>query len=132
MMKINEIPKIKFGSSSDDIDDLANKVLKGEKTATSSLYDYYEMGLKDRSEIGDYLAVLNSKDEEVVLVRVEKIEIVKFGDVSENFAQEEGDGSLENWISIHRPYYSRLLSAIGKELSGDTLLVCEWFSVVTQ
>lgn len=122
--------KIKFGSSPIDIDNLANKVLTGEKTATSSLLDYYLKGLKSKSKTGDYFSVLNSLDKEVAVVRVEKVEIVRFGEIAETFAIEEGDGSLDNWLAVHRPYYSKLLSEIGKELNQETLLVCEWFKVV--
>jgi len=125
-----EIEKIKFGGSPREIDDLADKVLKGEKVATSSLYDYYLGGLKKYSKVGDLFSVLDSTEKETAIVRVEKIEIIKFGDITETFASEEGDGNLTNWLAIHRPYYSKLLSDIGKELDSDTLLVCEWFKVV--
>lgn len=63
-------------------------------------------------------------------MKIEKIENIKFGDITENFAKEEGDGSLENWLTIHQPYYFKQLSDIGKELSEETLLVCEWFKVI--
>lgn len=122
--------KIKFGSTSNEIDDLANKVLREEKVATSSLLDYHLKGLKNKSKVGDHFSILDSYNKEVAIVRVEKVEIVKFGDITEIFAIEKGDGSLENWLAIHHPYYSKLLSQIGKELSQETLLVCEWFKVI--
>jgi len=49
--------RIQFG---DDADELAAKVLSGEKTATSSLYDYYRMGLKEMSKVNDYASILDS------------------------------------------------------------------------
>lgn len=122
--------KIQFGSIPHEMDDLANKVLTGEKVATSSLLDYYLNGLKKQSKVGDLFSILNSAEEEVATVRVEKIETIKFGDITEKFAIEEGDGSLKNWQAIHQPYYSRLLAAIGKELNAETLLLCEWFKIV--
>lgn len=123
--------KVKFGDSFAEIDDLANKVLLGEKVATSSLLIYYERGLKIKSVVGDYFSVLNSSDKSVAFVRIDKIQVVKFGDITEAFAIEEGDGSLENWMTIHQSYYSKLLSQFGEELSPETLLVCEWFTVVS-
>jgi len=125
-----EIEKMKFGSSPSEIDDLANKVLSGIKTSTSSLLDYYLIGRKKKSKVGDFFSVVNHLDEEVTIMRIEKIEIIKFGNITEDFALQEGDGSLANWLAIHKPYYSKLLSDIGKELNEDTLLVCEWFEVV--
>ncbi len=112
------------------MDNLANKVLNGEKTSTSSLLDYYLIGLKKQSKIGDHFSILNSFGEEVTIVSIEKIEVIKFGNITAKFAIEEGDGSLDNWKAIHQPYYSQLLSKIGKTLNEDTLLVCEWFKVV--
>lgn len=125
-----EIDRIKFGSTSVEIDNLANKVLIGKKVATSSVLDYHLQGLKRKSKVEDCFSVLDSSEKEVAIVRIEKIEIVKFGDITENFAIEEGDGSLENWQAIHKLYYSKLLSEIGKELSSETPLVCEWFKVI--
>lgn len=122
--------KIKFGNIKDDIDDLAQKVLSGQKIATSSLLDYYRLNLKERSQLGDCFSVLDSSDNEIAVVKITKIEIVKFQDISELFALDEGDGNLYNWRKIHREYYSNQLLAIGRELDGNTELVCEWFEVV--
>lgn len=121
---------IKFGNTDEDIDLLALKVLSGSKIATSSLLEYYRLGLKSLSTVDDYMAILDSSDNQVAVVRVVRIEIMKFGDIPESFAVEEGDGSLANWKMIHRSYYSGQLSAIGKELTNDTELVCEWFRIV--
>lgn len=122
--------KVKFGGSFAEIDDLANKVLSGEKVATSSLLIYYERNSKIKSTVGDYFSVLNSSDESVAIVRIDEVQVVKFGDITEAFAMAEGDGSLENWMTIHQSYYSKLLSRFGEKLSTETLLVCEWFRVV--
>lgn len=46
--------KIKFSSLPDEIAHLAKKVLTGEKVVTSSLYDYYLIGLKKVSNVADY------------------------------------------------------------------------------
>lgn len=128
-MKIKQ--QIKFGSADEVIDELARKVLSGEKTATSSLLDYYKHGLKDSCTVDDYISILDSSDNQVAVARIVKSEIVRFENITESFAIEEGDGSLANWIMIHRPYYSHQLSVIGKELTDDTKLVCEWFQVVS-
>lgn len=123
------IHNIKFGSKEKEIDDLAEKVLKGEKTATSSLLDYYTLGLKQLSQIGDLAYILNSRDEKLAIVKIEKIEIIRFKDITDAFAKEEGDGNFENWFNIHHSYYSQQLAKIGKQLTDDTELVCEWFTI---
>lgn len=120
--------RVQFGCNADE---LANKVLSGEKTATSSLYDYYLMNLKEEIKINEYASILDSQGKEKCIVKIERIEIVDFQDITEEFAVNEGDGCLENWSKIHTKYYSSLLEKIGKKLTGRTKLVCEWFSVVS-
>lgn len=90
-MNDHSLETIKFGSSPYEVDELAYKVLKQEKVATSSLLDYYLIGKKKRRKIGDCFAILNSDDEEVAIVRIERINTFKFGDIGEEFAKEEGD-----------------------------------------
>jgi len=122
--------KIRFGSNDKEIDELAEKVKSGIKISTSSLLEYYLLKKKELSILGEYASILNSSNEEVALVRITKMEIVKFKNISESFAIKEGDGSLANWREIHKEYYSKQLSDIGKELTEDTELVCEWFHLV--
>lgn len=129
MIKIKQ--SIKFGSTKREVNDLAHKIITKEKTATSSLLDYYREGLKEISSVDDYMSILDYDNNQIAIVRVIKTEIVKIGNISESFAIEEGDGSLANWKAIHYPYYCNQLSAIGKELKEDTELVCEWFELVS-
>lgn len=119
--------KIQFGGNTNE---LAEKVLSGEKIATSSLHDYYRMNLRDMSNINEYASILDSDGNEICIVRIEKIEIIQFQNITETFAIEEGDGNLPNWLKIHTEYYSVQLEKIEKKLSGDTELVCEWFKVI--
>lgn len=65
--------KIQFGGSTDE---LAGKVLSGEKIATSSLYTYYRMNLKEMSKVDDYASILDLSGNKVCVVRIERIEIV--------------------------------------------------------
>lgn len=119
--------KIQFGG---DTDGLAAMVLSGEKIATSSLYDYYRMNLKEMSNLGDCASILDSCGNEICIVRIEKIEIIQFKHITEAFAVAEGDGNLQNWLKIHTGYYAAQVEKIGKKLTGDTELVCEWFNVI--
>lgn len=120
--------KIQFGGNTDE---LARQVLSGKKIATSSLYDYYRMNLKEMSKVNEYASILDSYENEICVVRIERIEIIQFQNITETFAIEEGDGNLQNWLKIHTEYYSAQLEKIGKELMSDTELVCEWFKVIS-
>ena len=125
MMEIKH--RIQFGC---DTDELADKVLSGEKTATSSLYDYSLMN-QEEIKVNECASILDSQGKEKCIVKIERIEIVDFQDITEEFAVNEGDGCLDNWIKIHTEYYSSLLEKIDKKLTGRTKLVCEWLSVVS-
>ena len=116
--------RIQFGCNADE---LAMKVLSGKKTATSSLYDYH---YKDIIKVNEYASILDSNNKEICIIQITKIEIVKFKNITEEFSIEEGDENLENWRNIHTKYYSSLLKKIGLQLTGETNLLCEWFTVV--
>ena len=107
--------KIQFGCNADE---LAMKVLSGKKTATSSLYDYHYNEYKDIIKVNEFASILDSHNKEICIIQITKIEIVKFESITEKFSIEEGDVSLENW------------KRIGLKLTGETRLLCEWFTVV--
>ena len=97
--------RIQFGC---DTDELADKVLSGEKTATSSLYDYSLMN-QEEIKVNECASILDSQGKEKCIVKIERIEIVDFQDITEEFAVNEGDGCLDNLSLIHiseptRPY----------------------------
>ena len=119
--------KIQFGCNADE---LAMKVLSGKKTATSSLYDYHYNEYKDIIKVNEFASILDSHNKEICIIQITKIVIVKFESITEKFSIEEGDVSLENWKRIHTEYYSSILKKIGLKLTGETRLLCEWFTVV--
>ena len=120
--------RIQFGSATDE---LAEKVLTGDKIATSSLYDYYNMNLKEMIKEDEYAFILDSHGREICIIQMKRKEVVEFQNITEQFAIDEGDENLANWLKIHTEYYSLLLEKIGKRLTGETKILCEWFTVVT-
>ena len=87
------------------------------------------MNLKETIKENEYASILDSHGREVCIIQINKIKIVEFQNITEEFAIAEGDGNLENWLRIHTEYYSLLLEKIGKKLTGETKLLCEWFTV---
>ena len=51
----------------DDPDGLAQLVVDGIKTATSSAYMFYELENEEIPKVGEYSVILNSKDEAVCI-----------------------------------------------------------------
>ena len=60
------------------------------------------------------------------------VELIPFGEITERFAIDEGDGSYKNWYNIHSHYYQQLLNKYGRELTDETILECVYFKLITK
>ena len=116
----------------DDADLLADLVLKGIKTATSSNYIFYELENEELPKVNEYSIILNSKDEAVCIIQTTKVYVTPFNEVDENHAYKEGERNrtLEDWRDIHQRFFGNELESIGKKFNEDMLVVCEEFKVV--
>ena len=125
--KTNFVTSGMFG---DTPNELAQLVIDGVKTATCSGYVFY--GLENRSlpTTDDYFIILNNEEEPVAIIKTVEVLLVPMDEVSEEFAISEGDGSYENWKSIHEKFFKSKLQKFGLEFSKDILLVCERFTLI--
>ena len=116
----------------DDADALANLVLEGTKTATSSAYALYEIEKEDLPQEGEYSVILNSKDEAVCVIRNSKVFVVCFKEIGEDhaFYEGEGDRTLEYWRKVHKRFFSEEFVEYDLPFSEDMLVLCEWFERV--
>ena len=113
-------------------DELARLVLQGEKTATSSAYDIYQVKNQPLPQAGEYSVILNSKREAVCIIRTTKVQILPFDKVDEQHARKEGEGdkSLNYRRKIHRDFFKAALQKIGLSFDESRKVVCEEFEVV--
>lgn len=113
-------------------DELARLVLQGEKMATSSAYDIYQVKNQPLPQAGEYSVILNSKREAVCIIRTTKVQILPFDKVDEQHARKEGKGdkSLSYWRKIHRDFFKTALQKIGLSFDESRKVVCEEFEVV--
>lgn len=111
---------------------LAQLVLKGIKTATASAFDLYEIDDEPLPKVGTYDLVLDGQGEAVCIIRITKVSILPFKDVSKEHAYKEGEGdrNLSYWRQIHEELFTIWLEAAGLAFSEETLVVCEEFEVV--
>lgn len=118
-----------FGSESDK---LAELVLQGVKTATSSLYALYEIGQEPLPEEGDYSVILDSNAEAKCIIITTKVYVTSFDKVTEKHAYKEGEGdrSLEYWRKSHREFFADCLREVGLFFDETMDIVCEEFEVV--
>lgn len=132
--KVESLPEdftiLQFGNTKEMTDDLASLVLKGDKTATSSLVQMADHLNRMRSKVGDCYLLMGSNQECLAFLEVKKTETRCFGDIDLQFAKDEGDETLENWLEIHQSYYRHQMSLLGDTLQSDTKLHCEWFKVI--
>ena len=118
-----------FGSSADE---LAQLVVNGIKTATSSAYPLYELK-NDPLPVADaYSVILDSKGTAVCVIQTTKVEVIPFDKVTAEHAYQEGEGdrSLAHWREVHEKFFTKALNKVGLTFTADMKVVCEDFSVV--
>ncbi|EKT62720.1 hypothetical protein OOA_06411 [Providencia burhodogranariea DSM 19968] len=113
-----------FGDSSELADELVSLVISGRKTASCcSLKSYLSEGAIIK--IGGLNIILNGNQQPVCVIRTTSLKLVRFNDVTEEFAKKEGDLSFENWREGHKDFFSREGS-----FSDDMELVAEEFELI--
>ncbi len=118
------------GMFGDTPNELAKLVINGGKTATCSGFIFYELENAPLPTVNDYFIILNSDEQPVALIKTVDVALVPMKEVTEEFAIAEGDGSYENWKSIHVRFFTSELQNHGLEFSEDMLLVCERFTLI--
>ena len=115
-----------------DPDGLAQMVIDGEKTTTTSSHARYMAKNWSLPAVDAYSIILNSHDEPVAIIKVIDVQIIPMNEVSKEHMRNEGDcgSDGENWWSIHEEYFTELLAEIGVEFSKDMLVICERFELV--
>ncbi|MGK5737601.1 ASCH domain-containing protein [Micromonospora sp. URMC 103] len=101
---------------------LNSLVLAGVKTATAGLRSEYAAEGEELEHVGERLVLVDDDDHLVGVVEVTGVEVVRFADVTWDFARSEGEGdrSIEDWRSGHAAYWARL----GTPVTDDTDVVC--------
>ena len=96
--------KIDAWSFGVEADYLAELVLMGQKTATSSAFDLYAVGNEPLPKENELSVILDSKENAICIIETTKVEVIpSFKEVSENHAYKEGEGdrTLAYWQKLH-------------------------------
>ena len=117
----DEIDAWAFGALADE---LAELVLRGEKTATASTYELYKLENESLPQAGSFDVILDSQDKAV--------SVVPFNEVlaEHAFKEGEGDKSLTYWQQVHQEFFTECLAEAGLEFSQETGVVLEEFRKV--
>ena len=121
-----------FCGGGEEGDRLADLVLAGTKTATSSAYRLYGLEDEDLPKVGEYSVILYDDEQAACVLRTTKVSIVPFKDVSERHAwlEGEGDRSLAYWREVHLEVFGEEFVEAGLAFDEDELVVLEEFKVV--
>lgn len=120
-----------FGDSEELCNWLLHLIRDGKKTSTcGALRDFGQGQMVDGVEalptVGRRDIALNWDGTPALVIETVEVQVVKFRDVTERFALDEGeDETLADWRAGHRAYFER-----NGGWSEDMDVVCEWFKVI--
>ena len=125
----DEIDAWAFGALADELADL---VLRGEKTATASAYELYKLENEPLPQAGSFDVILDSQDRAVCIIEISKVSVLPFNQVSADHAFKEGEGdkSLTYWQQVHQELFTEWLAEVGLGFSQESGVVLEEFHKV--
>jgi uncharacterized protein YhfF len=119
-------------------DRLIAAVLRGEKTATSSLLVEWELEGEPLPHAGERRILVDSAGKAAGTVELLRAEVIRLGDVDADLARDEGEGfsSVAEWRDAHERFWRdqvipTLPSGTSDELSDKTSIVVERFRLVS-
>lgn len=115
--------KWKFGINNNE---LISLVLTGKKTATTSLFDDNEK----LPVIGEKSIICYDDGMEACIIRTTDVKVMKFNEMTEEYAKLEGEGdlSLNYWKKVHYDFFK----SINKDFNHDSKIVFEVFELVNK
>ncbi len=118
-----------FCDNQKDADECAELVVNKIKCATSTSVWWFNKNQEPFPKVGDLAIVTNWNRQPKAIIRTTKVEIVKFKDITAEYAYIEGEGdkSLEYWKKVHLDYYTNEMKAFGEYPTNDLEIVCECF-----
>jgi uncharacterized protein YhfF len=121
-----------FCNNRKDADKLGDLVLRGIKTATSSLVWMYAAEESLLPQIGNISLVTNWDGDPLCVIETLEVRQLAFEDVDSQMAADEGEGdrSLRYWKEAHWPIFAQECARIGHESSPTMPVLYERFRVV--
>ncbi|MGL5068496.1 MAG: ASCH domain-containing protein [Sarcina sp.] len=114
------------------VDELFELTVKEEKRATTSLHCLYEFEKEKLPKVDSFSVVTNFNGSKKCVIKIDKVTVLPFKDVTKEFAFREGEGdkSLKYWQEMHIKFFNKELEKYNKVFSEDMLVVCEEFTCV--
>jgi len=129
---------VRFAFPGPDRDRLVDAVLKGEKTAASSLLAEWLLDDQELPAVGDRREVLDSGENPVAVIETTAVDVIRIGDVDLTLAREEGEGfeSVAGWREAHERFWTeevmpRVPESMAGPLNDDAKIVVVRFRLVS-
>jgi uncharacterized protein YhfF len=123
-----DLPPFELGYARTDLRrELVEAALRGDKIATAGLAtDHAPHTNEPLPKAGDRSLLVGYDGEPVAIVETTGVEIVPAGQISLQFARDEGEGfeSVADWREAHERFWSE------HDITDETPILCEYFRVV--
>ena len=121
-----------FDDNEPSANELAQLVLAGRKRATAGLVWSFDATSAPLPKSGHLSVVTDWAKKPLCVIRTQRVDVVAYDEVSEEFAatEGEGDGSLQYWRQVHWLYFERMCLRIGRTPELKMPIACERFEVV--
>ena len=111
-----------------DNDKLIELVLKGQKRATTSLYNEYIKEQEPLPKKGEKSIIQYSNNKDACLIVIEKVIITQFKNITEELAFIEGEGDKS--LKYYKDEHTKIFKEIDKSFSEESKVVFEIFKVL--
>jgi uncharacterized protein YhfF len=127
--RIDGLRTIEFGNPGKSRDTILDFLFNGNKRATAGLLeqDYLAEG-EEIEAVGEFLVVVGNELEPLGKIKITRVEIVRFDEVSDEFALAEAEGDLsgDDFRNSHRAFWE----GCGYEINDDSQVVCAYFDLI--
>jgi uncharacterized protein YhfF len=120
---------IEFGNPGTSRDTILDFLFNGNKRATAGLLeqDYVAEG-EPVEHVGEILVVVGNENEPLGKIQITRVEIVRFDEVSDEFALAEAEGDLsgDDFRNSHRAFWE----GCGYPVNPESQVVCAYFDLI--
>ena len=127
-LRVNGLRSVEFGTPGPMRTRLNDLIINGNKRATAGLLkeDYIDEG-EEIEFVGERLAILDNHQKQIGIIKVTKVEVLEFKDVSTAFALAEAEGDLSG--NDFRQSHTKFWNSVGVDVKPETKVVTVYFDL---
>jgi len=127
--RVDGLRTIEFGTVGESRSLILKYLFEGNKRATAGLLEHdYESENEPVEHVGEILVVLGNEGEPLGKIQVNRVEVVRFDEVPDEFALAEAEGDLsgDDFRDSHRKFWE----GCGFEVNDDSQIVLVYFDLL--